>query len=90
MEIEGIYSQNKLDVAKQANIRVNTVLNKINGIETRIFCRADIGQDMGLLNHCRKVLENGTVSINHESNEVLLLCFWASWCKFSPGPMKEI
>ena len=45
---------------------------------------------MGLLNHVRKVLENGTVSINHEQDEVLLICFWASWCKFSKEPLAGI
>ena len=45
---------------------------------------------MGLLNHFRKVEDTGIISVNHESNEVMLLCFWASWCKFSKEPMAEI
>ena len=68
MEIEGVFSVNKIDIARQANIRINTVLQKINGIDIRVFCRADVGAEMGLLNHCRKVLENSVVSLNHEAN----------------------
>ena len=90
MEIEGVFSVNKIDIARQANIRINTVLQKINGIDIRVFCRADVGAEMGLLNHCRKVLENSVVSLNHEANQVILLAFWASWCKFSQEPMAQI
>lgn len=90
MDIEGVFPQNKLDVAKQASIKINTELHKIGGVDVKILCRADIGQDMGLLNHVRKVEDNSSLSINHETNEVLLLCFWASWCKFSKEPMAGI
>lgn len=68
MDIDGIFSVNKIDVARQANIRINTVLQKINGIDIKVFCRADVGADMGLLSHCRKVSDNSVVSLNHEAN----------------------
>lgn len=68
MDIDGIFSVNKIDIARQANIRINTVLQKINGIDIKVFCRADVGADMGLLNHCRKVTDNSVVSLNHEAN----------------------
>lgn len=88
--INGIFSQNKFDVCRVASMKVKSCLQGVTGIEMNIYCRAAVGEDMGLLQSAQKVLEEGTMAVNHESNEVLLLVFWASWCKNSSPYMVEL
>merc|ERR1712083_445058 len=43
---------------------------------------------MGLIQGARKAEDGTQMAINHETNEVMLLEFWASWCKFCQVPIK--
>ena len=57
-------------------------------VDINIFCRAQVGQDLGLIKHATKSTDDVNVAVNHESGEVMLIEFWASWCKFSQVPIK--
>ena len=45
---------------------------------------------MGVIKHATRVLEDGEDDIAHEEGQVILLTFYASWCKYSKIALAEL
>ena len=88
LDVAGVFPQNCIEKAKDANKLIRQSVQGLGMVNVNVFCRAQVGQDMGLIKFATKSTEAVNVAINHEGSEVILIEFWASWCKFSQVPIK--
>ena len=65
-------------------------LQGLGSVSVNVFCRASVGSDFGELKNATKDAGVANSTVSHEKGEVLLINFWASWCKNCHVPIDAV
>ena len=87
LAITGVFPQKDIARCRASNANVRKAIQGLSGVDLNIFCRAQVGTELGQIKGATKDAGVAVAELKHEENEVMVINFWASWCKNCHVPM---